>query len=164
MSAFTFPFGPTVTLPLPKSSFPSTVPSTNRSSLPVISPLILIPWAMHAEARGDTGSAEDNTEPEAGPLLGLGCGTLAAEGTGAGGTPCGFTSSFLHMRHLDGHSWIFEVVGLEGGATQNLEDSTGFSACKGEWRGRNLGCSENQYPTGCSFGSTTPPRNGAVLG
>src|SRR5713101_8319433 len=130
MSAFTFPFGPTVTLPLPKSSFPSTVPSTNRSSLPVISPLILIPWAMHAEARGETGSDDGVTAVEAGALLALGCGKLAAARTGAGGTPCGFASSFLHMIHLDGDSWIFEGVGLEGGATQNPQDSTGFSACK----------------------------------
>src|SRR5437660_11628936 len=38
---------------------------------------------------------------------------------------------------------FFEVVGLEGYTTQKLEDSTGFSGCKGEWRGRNLGCSVN---------------------
>src|SRR5258706_2409293 len=169
MSAFTFPFGPTVTVPLPISSFPSTVPSTNRSSFPVISPLILIPWAMHAAARSETGSEEDAAEEEgatedvAGELLGLGCGKLAAAGAGACGAPCGFTSSFLHMRHLDGDSWIFEVVGLEGGATQNLQDSTGFSACKGEWRGGNIGGSVKKKPTGFSVCFTTPPSDSAAF-
>ena len=111
----------------------------------MISPLILIPCEMHAAARGETGSEEDAAEEGAaeedvaGELLGLGCGKLAAAGAGACGAPCGFTSSFLHIRHLEGYSWIFEVVGLEGGATQKLQDSTGFSVCKAEC-GRELLC------------------------
>src|SRR6266851_905799 len=56
-SAFTVPFGPIVRLPFVRLSFPSTRPSTNRSSLPVTSPLILIPWLMQAAARGEIGSA-----------------------------------------------------------------------------------------------------------
>src|SRR5216683_4183629 len=59
-SAFTCPFGPTVRqLLVVRLSFPSTTPSTKRSSLPVTSPLILIPWLMHAAARDGVGSAPD---------------------------------------------------------------------------------------------------------
>jgi hypothetical protein len=62
---------------------------------------------------------------------------------------CGFPSalsSFLHIRHLGAHGWIFEVVGLEGGATQKLQDSTGFSVCKEECQKRMAGCFVRQYP------------------
>src|SRR5208283_644473 len=44
ISAFTTAFGPTVTTELLSVIFPSTFPSMNRSSVPVNSPLILIPW------------------------------------------------------------------------------------------------------------------------
>jgi hypothetical protein len=38
---------------------------------------------------------------------------------------------------------FFEVVGLEGGATQKLQDSTGFTACKEEWQGATPPCPLN---------------------
>src|SRR3981189_964187 len=104
MSAFTFPFGPTVTLPPPNSSLPSRFPSMNKSSLPVISPLIFIPWLMHAVARAETGAF---------------AGVFALEfATGAelAGVvenpvpPCGFESSFFHTGHLDALFWFFEVA------------------------------------------------------
>jgi len=58
--AFTLPFGPMVKqLFVVRLSFPSTTPSTKRSSLPVTSPLILIPWLMHAAAGDELGSPPD---------------------------------------------------------------------------------------------------------
>jgi hypothetical protein len=96
---------------------------------------------MQAAARGDTGSGEGAAfcagalgAALAGAIAVLAGGKLvfAVPGAVACGAPCGFTSSFLHIRHLDGNGWIFEVVGLEGGATQKLQDSTGFSVCKVE--------------------------------
>src|SRR4029077_746469 len=102
-------FGPIVTLALPKSNLPSTVPSTNKSSLPVISPLIRMPWLMHAAARGETGNAETGAFG-AGELVGAGalavlaCGKLKLPAAAGCGVSCGFTSSFLHIRHLGGHS------------------------------------------------------------
>src|SRR5258706_12339653 len=59
-SAFTLPFGPMVRqLFVVRLSFPSTTPSTKRSSLPVTSPLILIPWLIHADARDEIGRPLD---------------------------------------------------------------------------------------------------------
>src|SRR6266702_1618516 len=152
-SAFTLPFGPMVTLALPKSNLPSKAPSINRSSLPVISPLIRIPCVMHAVARGETGSVAEATVALTGTLAGaltvVGC-ELTVLGVGAWGAACGFASSFLHMRHLDQNSWIFEVVGLEGGATQKLQDSTGFRVSKAECQRPALACPVKQYPLSLS--------------
>src|SRR5467141_4782924 len=68
-SAFTCPFGPMVRQQfVVRLSFPSTTPSTNRSSLPVTSPLILIPWLMHAAACDEVGSAPDGEGVLAGGL------------------------------------------------------------------------------------------------
>src|SRR5213079_2778306 len=95
-SAFTCPFGPTVKqLFVVRLSFPSIMPSTKRSSLPVTSPLILIPWLMQAAARSEVGSA-----PTAGELLAAMLDRVA-EFTGSPETPAGFESSFFHIRHLD---------------------------------------------------------------
>src|SRR5258708_28297573 len=70
-SAFTLPFGPMVKqLFVVRLSFPSTTPSTKRSSLPVTSPLILIPWLMHAAAGDKLGSPPDGEGVLAGALLG----------------------------------------------------------------------------------------------
>src|SRR5271154_6673859 len=51
-SAFTTPLGPMVKVPLERFSLPSTCPSTYKSSLPVTSPLIFIPWLIEAPERG----------------------------------------------------------------------------------------------------------------
>src|SRR5258707_2153376 len=68
-SAFTLPFGPMVRqLFVVRLSFPSTTPSTKRSSLPVTSPLILIPWLMHAAAGDELGSPPDSEGVLAGAL------------------------------------------------------------------------------------------------
>ncbi len=94
-SALTYPFGPMVRLPFVRLSFPSTWPSTKRSSLPVTSPFILIPWLMHAAALEETGTAfgvsRMGDEFELG-MLGAPAGTVEISGT-----PCGFPSSFFHI-------------------------------------------------------------------
>ena len=95
-----------------------------------------MPWLMQAAARGEIGNGADVGMACEGTLTGelvvLLCGKLVFAGAAGCGALCGFISSFLHITHLEGHSWIFEVVGLEGGATQKLQDSTGFNVCKAE--------------------------------
>src|SRR3977135_2559998 len=104
-SAFTLPFGPMVKqLFVVRLSFPSTTPSTKRSSLPVTSPLILIPWLMHAAVRDEVGNAPDSDDV----LTVAGVGKVA-EFTGVAEvleTPSGFASSFFHIKHLDIENWI----------------------------------------------------------
>src|SRR6266849_7557036 len=97
-SAFTVPFGPIVRLPFVRLSFPSTRPSTNRSSLPVTSPLILIPWLMQAAARGEIGRALEVGLVLAGEPLVVAAGF--AEVVEFSATPWGFESSFFHIGHL----------------------------------------------------------------
>src|SRR6266704_5234247 len=95
-SAFTCPFGPIVRqLFVVRLSFPSTTPSTKRSSLPVTSPLILIPWLMHAAARDEFGRALEIEGVLAVAVL-----DKAAEFTGVAElpeTPSSFASSFFHI-------------------------------------------------------------------
>src|SRR6266571_5094518 len=120
-SAFTCPFGPTVRqLFVVRLSFPSTMPSTKRSSLPVTSPLILIPWLMHAAARDEVGTAPD-TEGML-EVVGL---EEVAEIAGAAGlpeTPSGFESSFFHICHLDIENWIFEAAYRRAGWNCDSEE------------------------------------------
>src|SRR6266704_1468616 len=122
-SAFTCPFGPTVRqLFVVRLSFPSTMPSTKRSSLPVTSPLILIPWLMHAAARDEVGTAPD-TEGML-EVVGL---EEVAEIAGAAGlpeTPSGFESSFFHICHLDIENWIFEAAYRRAGWKCDSEELT----------------------------------------
>ena len=72
------------------------LPSMNKSSFPVTSPLILIPWLMHAAAFVETGR-----------LAAVVPGWEFPEGAAAEGpveisvTPCDFDSSFFHTKHLD---------------------------------------------------------------
>src|SRR5437667_11103260 len=110
-SAFTLPFGPTVRqLFVVRLSFPSTTPSTKRSSLPVTSPLILIPWLMHAAARDEIAGVPESVGPVTGALLD-GCARVGvAEATLFPETPSGFGSSFFHIVHLDIENWIFEAA------------------------------------------------------
>src|SRR5437867_2508754 len=93
-SAFTCPFGPTVKqLFVVRLSFPSTMPSTKRSSLPVTSPLIRIPWLIQAAAR-------DEVARELEGVLAVAGLDEAAEFTGVAElpvTPSGFASSFFHI-------------------------------------------------------------------
>src|SRR5215470_1678870 len=105
MSAFTFPFGPTVTLAPLISNFPSMLPSMNKSSLPVTSPLILIPWLMHAAALEETGRLA--AVP---PELEFPAGAAPEGAVEISVTPCDFNSSFFHTRHLDSNFWFFEVA------------------------------------------------------
>src|SRR5882724_6368715 len=107
-SAFTVPFGPIVRLPFVKFSFPSTKPSTNKSSLPVTSPLIRIPWLMQAGVRDETGSALELREVLAGAAAGAFEVTAGAAAFSV--APCGFASSFFHMKHLDIENLIFEAA------------------------------------------------------
>src|SRR6266404_373719 len=107
MSAFTLPFGPTVTLPPLISSLPSSTPSTNKSSLPVTSPFIFIPWLMHAATREETDVLAVVTGFAA---FEFPAGAAPAEVVGTSETPCGFASSFFHTRHLYLSCWFFEVA------------------------------------------------------
>src|ERR1700682_2902994 len=122
-SAFTLPFGPMVRqLFVVRLSFPSTTPSTKRSSLPVTSPLILIPWLMHAAVRDEFESAPDSEG-----VLAVAGPDEVAEFTGGAelpGTPSGFKSSFFHIRHLDIENWIFEVAHRRAGWNCDSEEST----------------------------------------
>src|SRR5258707_7215252 len=105
-SAFTLPFGPMGRqLFVVSLSFPSTTPSRKRSSLPVTSPLILIPWLMHAAAGDELGSPPDSEGVLAGALLGE-----LAEITGGAGVPenpSRFGTSFFHNQHLHIENLIF---------------------------------------------------------
>src|SRR4029077_8834288 len=129
-SAFTLPFGPIVRLPFARFNFPSTSPSTKRSSLPVTSPLIRMPWLMHAAAREETGSALELR----GVLVGValdGFGELA-ESKELSEIPCGLASSFFHIKHLDIEKLDFRSrisQGWLGAATQKSEDSTRLNGC-----------------------------------
>src|SRR5258706_15672187 len=99
-SAFTLPFGPMVRqLFVVRLSFPSTTPSTKRSSLPVTSPLILIPWLIHAAAGDALASPPDSGGVLAGTPPG-GKGEIEGRG-GAAPTPSGFDTSVfpLQARH-----------------------------------------------------------------
>src|SRR5229473_6387529 len=119
-SAFTCPFGPIVRqLFVVRLSFPSTIPSTKRSSLPVTSPLILIPWLMHAAARDELGGAL-----ETGGVLAVAEPDKVAELTGVAETPSGFASSFFHISHLDIENWIFEAAYRRAGWNCDSEEST----------------------------------------
>src|SRR5258708_5021714 len=120
-SAFTCPLGPTVRqLLVVRLSFPSTTPSTKRSSLPVSSPLIFIPWLMHAAAREDVGSAPDGV----GALAGAGLNELAGVGAAGRllGTTSGLASSFFHIGHLDSGNWIFEAADRRVGWHRDSEE------------------------------------------
>src|SRR5260370_2185866 len=108
-SALTCPSGPTVRqLFVVRLSFPSTTPSTKRSSLPVTSPLILIPWLMHAATRDELGVGLEIEGVLAVPGL-----NKVPEFTGAlefPATPSAFPSSVFHIGHLDIENWIFEAA------------------------------------------------------
>jgi len=96
------------------------MPSTKRSSLPVTSPLILIPWLMHAAARDEVGTAPD-TEGML-EVVGL---EEVAEIAGAAGLPekpSGFESSFFHICHLDIENWIFEAAYRRAGWNCDSEE------------------------------------------
>src|SRR5882762_6037229 len=144
MSAFTFPLGPTVTLPPLISSLPSSTPSMNKSSFPVTSPFIFMPWLMHAPAREVMGALAAVVEFAA---FEIPAGAAPAGVVDISATPCGFASSFFHTRHLD------LIVGFSkshsssagGDATLNREDNTGFNRCKAEYGEPNLACRVNGY-------------------
>src|SRR5437762_3101865 len=119
LAGCTCPFGPTVRqLFVVRLSFPSTMPSTKRSSLPVTSPLIRIPWLIHAAAR-DEGARELE-----GVLAVAGLDEVA-EFTGIAElpvTPSGFASSFFHISHLDIENWIFEAAYRRAGWSCDSEE------------------------------------------
>src|ERR1700688_4658834 len=115
MSALISPLGPTVKVLFPRLSLPSKWPSIKRSSLPVTSPVMRMPWLMQAAAFGETGSAELVSRWALEEVTGETMGTCAVEFSG---TPWAFTSSFFHMmRHLD------EVFVLQQGALRRLVGS-----------------------------------------
>jgi hypothetical protein len=67
-----------------------------------------MPWLMHAAVPDEPGSALELR----GALEDIAAGAFE-ETAGAGElsvTPCGFASSFFHMKHLDIENWIFEAA------------------------------------------------------
>jgi len=77
------------------------------------SPLILIPWLMHAAARDGVGSATDTEGALVRAVL-----DEVAEFAGAAvlpEIPSGFVSSFFHIRHLDIENRIFEAAHRRAG-------------------------------------------------
>jgi hypothetical protein len=68
---------------------------------------------MQAAARGETGSggtvAAELVAEEL-EAIEIGAGAGLTELAAGEETPCGFASSFFHMRHLDVENWIFEVA------------------------------------------------------
>src|SRR5712664_3315789 len=121
------------------------VPSMKRSSLPKISPLMVIPWLTQAGALGETG------------------GTLAASARVEEGAPypglsvadCGLLSSgFFHIRHLHGAgSEAAELgpVGQAGGSVRSHDDSTAPQGCKAKRMGLQFHvypCAEKKLPCG----------------
>jgi hypothetical protein len=91
ISAFTVAFGPTVNVEFVKVIFPSTFPSTNKSSVPVTSPFILMPWLTQAGAFGDTVCVLIGLVPALPELV-----EFVALGE-TSGDACGFPSSLRHM-------------------------------------------------------------------
>src|SRR5260370_25987014 len=110
------------------------VPSMKRSSLPKISPLMVIPWLTQAGALGETGGAF-------GALVRVG---EAAANPGLSVPDCGLLSSgFFHIRHL--HSAGSEAaelgpVGQAGGSVRNHDDSTAPQGCKAKRMALAISC------------------------
>src|SRR5712692_4928685 len=145
MSALISPLGPTVKLPLARLSLPSRWPSMKRSSLPVTSPLMQIPWLMQAGARGETGSAE---------LISRGAVEAAPEETAGSaavefsGTRRLFTSSLFHMAHLDEGLYSAKSLFVGWLGVRDLgkgEDSTALTRCKGKYCTADVGCVRTGY-------------------
>src|SRR5208282_3759646 len=91
MSALTVAFGPMVTVEFGMVILPSTSPSTKRSSVPVTSPLILMPWLTQAGIFPELGieeGAPDADFPGIVEVRGL---------DDCSGDACGFPSSLRHM-------------------------------------------------------------------
>src|SRR5712692_2179766 len=96
------------------------VPSMKRSSLPKISPLMVIPWLTQAGALGETGGA-------------LAASARVEEGGLSVADCCLLSSGFFHIRHLHGAgSEAAELgpVGQAGGSVRNHDDSTAPQGCK----------------------------------
>jgi len=86
------------------------------------SPLILIPWLMHAAARDVVGRATDTEGALARVVL-----DEVAEFAGGAALPeipSGFESSFFHIRHLDIENRIFEAAHRRAGWNCDSEEST----------------------------------------
>src|SRR5260370_9440137 len=105
------------------------VPSMKRSSLPKISPLMVIPWLTQAGALEETG----------GPL---GASARVEEGAPYPGISVGdcslLSSGFFHIRPLHGAgSEAAELgpVGQAGGSVRNHDDSTAPQGCKAKKNG-----------------------------
>jgi hypothetical protein len=70
--------------------------------------LILIPWLMHAAARGEVAGGPENAGVLTEAVLD---GNAGVEETGLfPETASGFESSFFHIAHLDIENWIFEAA------------------------------------------------------
>src|SRR5712692_2470954 len=105
------------------------VPSMKRSSLPKISPLMVIPWLTQAGALGETGGppAASARVEEGAPYPGLSVADC-----------CLLSSGFFHIRHL--HAASSEAaelgpVGQAGGSVRNHDDSTAPQGCKAKRMG-----------------------------
>src|ERR1700730_9872416 len=119
---------------------------------------------MHAADRGETGSA-----PELGwvPVTaGVEAFEEIAESDEPSGTPCGFASSFFHMktprhRKLDFRSRLSQ--GWLGAATRKSEHSTRLSSCKQEWRVASVGGFLKGYTRYSVYRATRPTTDCDVL-
>src|SRR5713101_437653 len=110
------------------------VPSMKRSSLPKISPLMVIPWLTQAGALGEIGGA-------------LAASARVEEGAAYPGlsvADCGLLSSgFFHIRHLHGAgSEAAELgpVGQAGGSVRSHDDSTAPQGCKAKRMALAISC------------------------
>src|SRR5271163_2144336 len=119
-SAFTTPLGPMVNVPLERFSFPSTCPSTYKSSLPVTSPLIFIPWLIDALERAALvdGVLAAGCVFIFGVATELAIGVTPAGATGAGvasAAPGGLESSLRHIETPQARVFLQVASRLEGG-------------------------------------------------
>src|SRR4029077_16934086 len=101
--------------------------------LPVISPLIRMPWVTHAAARADTGSDAGavGTTPDAGAATGAdtGGGAGALDVT-VGGTLDGLTSSFFHMNTPQGTVGFSKSSGWRAARLRNSKIVQGLEYVK----------------------------------
>src|SRR5712691_13565808 len=110
------------------------VPSMKRSSLPKISPLMVIPWLTQAGALGETGAAlaASARVEEGAPYPGLSVADCSL-----------LSSGFFHIRHLHGAgSAAAELgpVGQAGGSVRNHDDSTAPQGCKAKRMALAISC------------------------
>src|SRR5712692_1208845 len=128
------------------------VPSMKRSSLPKISPLMVIPWLTQAGALGETGGA-------------LAASARVEEGGLSVADCCLLSSGFFHIRHLHGAgSEAAELgpVGQAGGSVRSHDDSTAPQGCKAKRMVLAISCVPLRGKRNCLAAGKSPIRFGAA--